>query len=99
MSQVLHVEIIGYIGSFMLSLMAIPQIVSVYKTKSAADLSYGMMAMLMIGYTFFLTYGVLIMSIPIIASVSLSVVNCLVLIGLKHKYGSASKDIDFESGK
>ena len=78
-----YIEIIGYIGSFMLSLTYIPQIINIYKTKSAKDLSYLMIIMLIIGYIIFLAYGVLIMSIPLIVSISISLVNCIHLFVIK----------------
>lgn len=81
--MVLYIDIIGYIGSFTLSLTYIPQIISIYKTKSAKDLSYLMISMLIIGYIIFLVYGVLIMSIPLIVSISISLVNCIHLFILK----------------
>jgi MtN3 and saliva related transmembrane protein len=82
----LSTEIVGYIGSFTLSLMAIPQIISVYKTKSAKDLSYGMLVVLLVGYIVFLAYGILLYSIPIISSICLSIVNCIHLLILKYIY-------------
>lgn len=87
----LHAEIIGYIGSFTLSFMALPQIYTIYKTKSSNDLSYGTLAMLMIGYILFAIYGILISSLPIMTSLSLSIVNCIILIGLKYKYDQPNK--------
>jgi MtN3 and saliva related transmembrane protein len=84
--MVVYVEVIGYIGSFVLSFMAIPQIYNIWRTKSAKDLSYGMLAMLMIGYILFLTYGVLIWSIPIVTSIAFSITNCSIMIALKWKY-------------
>lgn len=81
--MVLYIDIIGYVGSFTLSLTYIPQIISIYRTKSAKDLSYIMICMLIVGYIIFLTYGVLIMSIPLIVSISISLANCIHLFILK----------------
>ena len=81
--MVLYIDIIGYIGSFTLSLTYIPQIISIYRTKSAKDLSYVMICMLIIGYIIFLAYGILIMSIPLIVSISISLANCIHLFILK----------------
>ncbi len=81
--MVLYIDIIGYIGSFTLSLTYIPQILNIYKTKSAKDLSYWMINLLIIGYIIFLVYGILIVSIPLIASISISLVNCIHILILK----------------
>ena len=78
-----YIDIIGYIGSFTLSLTYIPQIIDIYKTKSAKDLSYLMIIMLIIGYIVFLAYGILIMSIPLIVSISISLANCVHLLIIK----------------
>jgi MtN3 and saliva related transmembrane protein len=77
------IDIVGYIGSFTLSVTYIPQIISIYKTRSTKDLSYIMVIMLIIGYIIFLVYGVLIKSIPLIASISISLTNCVHLVVLK----------------
>jgi MtN3 and saliva related transmembrane protein len=82
----IYVEVVGYIGSFTLAFMTLPQIINTYKTKSAKDLSYGMLGMMMVGYSFFLTYGILIYAIPIISSISLSILNCSILISMKRYY-------------
>jgi MtN3 and saliva related transmembrane protein len=87
----LYIEIIGYVGSFILAFMSVPQIINVYKTKSAKDLSYGMFIMLFIGYIFFMLYGILIHSIPIISSVALSICNCVHLTWLKYYFDRKNK--------
>ena len=81
--MVLYIDIIGYIGSFTLSLTYIPQIINIYRTNSAKDLSYVMICMLIVGYIIFLAYGILIKSIPLIVSISISLANCIHLFILK----------------
>jgi MtN3 and saliva related transmembrane protein len=84
--MVLYVDILGFIGSFLLAFMAIPQIYAIYKRKSADDIAYGMLVMLGFGYMLFLIYGILLPSTPIIASTSLSLFNLIVLICMKFTY-------------
>ncbi len=90
MTNELIIDIVGYTGSFVLSFMALPQIYNIIKTKSSKDISYGMLFLLMIGYILFLVYGILIWSIPIMASISFSIMNASILLFLKYKYDKTS---------
>lgn len=85
-----YVDIIGFIGSFTLSSMAIPQIITTYKRKSAEDISYGMLFLLLLGYSVMMAYGVLLPSLPIVTSLCLSIFNNIVLIVLKIKYDGSN---------
>jgi len=59
-------DIIGYLGGFFIMISFIPQVIKSYKTKSVKDLSLGMILATLIGTGFWITYGFLIESMPII---------------------------------
>lgn len=56
----------GYLAAFCTTIAFIPQAVKVYKTKHTKDISLGMFSLLIAGFVFWLWYGILLLSYPII---------------------------------
>ena len=67
-------DTIGFISATLTTIAFIPQVVRVWKTKSARDVSLGMYALFNTGVALWLYYGLLIESWPIIAA------NCITLL-------------------
>ena len=67
-------DIIGYIGSFFISIVFIPQIIHIYKTKEVNAISYYTQIISILSSIFMLFYGYLIDSLPIIL--------CNIVVGL-----------------
>ena len=67
-------DTIGFISATFTTIAFIPQVLRVWKTKSARDVSLGMYALFNIGVALWLCYGLLIESWPII------VANCITLL-------------------
>ena len=59
-------EIIGYLGGVFIMLSFVPQVIKSYKTKSVGDLSVWMIVATLIGTGFWIAYGALITSSPIV---------------------------------
>lgn len=59
-------EIIGYLGGIFIMVSFVPQVTKSYKTKSVGDLSLGMIVATLVGTVFWVIYGVLIRSMPVI---------------------------------
>lgn len=57
---------LGYLAAFCTTIAFIPQAVKVYKTKHTKDISLGMFSLLIAGFVFWLWYGILLLSYPII---------------------------------
>lgn len=79
-------EIFGLLAGAITSMGFIPQLIRGYRTKKLDDVSYYMPAVLAIGMTMWLIYGVFQEAIAIIAANSFGIICCLVLIFLKKKY-------------
>ena len=58
-------DLIGYLGGFFIMISFIPQVIKSYKTKSVKDLSMTMIITTIIGSIFWVTYGVIIKSMPV----------------------------------
>jgi len=61
-------DTIGFISATFTTIAFIPQVVRVWKTRSARDVSLGMYALFNTGVALWLYYGLLIESWPIIAA-------------------------------
>ena len=65
-------DTIGFISATFTTVAFIPQVVRVWKTKSARDVSLGMYALFNTGVALWLWYGLLIDSWPVIAANSIT---------------------------
>ena len=72
-------EIFGYITSFINTILFIPQVNIVYKTKDTTSISYTYLSLEIISSLMSLGYGILIKEYPIIISSS-SILFCTSLI-------------------
>lgn len=79
-------EIIGYIGALFLTITLIPQLWLTYKTKKVDDISFGFIGLQMLTCVFFLTYGILLNSTPLMLANSTVLTQLSVLAFLKVKY-------------
>src|SRR5690349_9686362 len=72
---------VGSLAGSLTTLSFLPQVIRVYKLKSAHDLSYGYLGMFATGVTAWFIYGLLIRSIPVIFTnlVTLSLVLAIMV--------------------
>ena len=79
-------DIIGYLGGILIVVSFIPQVIKTYRTKSVKDLSLWMLIATIFGSVFWLMYGILISSMPIIVMNSIFSIIVLCQLYLKLKY-------------
>jgi MtN3 and saliva related transmembrane protein len=79
--------LIGLIGASLTTFSFLPQAVKAIRTKHTKDLSMPMLIMLIFGIAFWVTYGILIKNIPLIAANSVSLVLMTTIYFIKRKYG------------
>lgn len=68
------------------SITFLPQVIKVWKTKSAKDLSTLMLLLLMVGVSLWLVYGLVIADAAIIYTNSMVLLMTLILLFFKLKY-------------
>ncbi|HSD64783.1 MAG TPA: SemiSWEET transporter [Ignavibacteriaceae bacterium] len=61
-------SLFGYIAAICTTISFVPQAVKVHKTRSTKDISFGMFLLMTAGVAFWLIYGLMINSLPIIAA-------------------------------
>lgn len=79
-------ELIGYLGGIFIMISFVPQVIKSYKTKSVRDLSVWMVAATLIGTIFWIIYGYLIKSSPVLVMNIIFGVVVLFQMFLKMKY-------------
>lgn len=80
------IQILGLVAGTITSITFLPQVVKIWQTKSAKDLSLAMLLMLMVGVTLWLTYGLLVKDAAIIYTNSMVLAMSSVMLFFKLKY-------------
>ena len=79
-------DIIGYLGGIFIMISFVPQVIKSYKTKSVKDLSIWMIIATLIGTSFWITYGILIKSKPVMVMNVIFLFVVVYQLFLKIKY-------------
>jgi len=79
--------ILGSIAAFLTTFAFLPQVIKTHKSRHTRDLSLVMYFFFSVGLMFWLVYGVMISSIPMIAANTLTLAMSLYMIYLKLRYG------------
>ncbi len=78
---------IGFIAGGLVTLGIIPQLIRIFKLKSAHDVSALFNIFLLLGMTFFLAYGILLSLMPVIIWNAIGMVLVTAVLYGKWKYG------------
>ena len=80
------ITIIGLIAALFTTVSLLPQLIKVYKTKSAKDISTGMFTLFGAGVLLWFVYGVFVNDLPIIVANSLAFIQAAVILFFKARY-------------
>jgi MtN3 and saliva related transmembrane protein len=78
--------IVGFIAGLITTAANVPQVWKTYRNKSGEGLSFRTLLALAIGLGLWITYGIMIKSLPLIATNVVVVLLILSLIGMKLKF-------------
>ncbi len=79
-------QILGLTAGTITSITFLPQVIQIWKTKSAKDLSLNMLLLLIIGVSMWLTYGILAADAAIIYTNSMVLAMSLIMLVFKIKF-------------
>lgn len=79
-------DIIGYIGGVFSSVSFLPQVIKIWNTKSANDLSMATLVLLATNVSLWLTYGIAIGSIPLWLTNAIVLAMVLTMIYFKRRF-------------
>lgn len=80
-------EWVGYLAATITTLSFVPQVIQVWRTRSAADISFGMYAGFMVGVALWVLYGIRIHAWPVIAANSVTLVLAASILVGKARFG------------
>lgn len=83
----LSAELIGYIATVLSIVSFFPQVLKSWKTKSTKDVSLPMYLIFTVSQALWLTYGILIVSWPLIIANTIIFLLSLSVLLLKLRYG------------
>lgn len=79
--------LIGVLAGILTTIAFVPQVLHVYKTRSAKDISFGMYAIFVSGVLLWLVYGWMIMALPVIIANAVTLVLAVAILVGKIKFG------------
>ena len=80
------IEILGLVAGTITSITFLPQVIRIWKTKSAKDLSINMLLLLMVGVSMWLAYGIFQKDAAIIYTNSMVLLMGMVMLYFKFKF-------------
>jgi MtN3 and saliva related transmembrane protein len=78
--------VLGLVAGALTTASFVPQLVKVWRTKSAEDISMGMFATFCVGVVLWLIYGIALRDVAIIAANGVTLVLALAIVVLKIRY-------------
>jgi MtN3 and saliva related transmembrane protein len=79
-------EILGLAAGTISSITFLPQVIKIWQTKSAKDLSLPMLLLLVLGVSMWLTYGIIIKNVPVIYTNSMVLFMTFIMLFFKLKF-------------
>lgn len=79
--------VVGFIAGILTTVAFVPQILRVWRTRSAEDISLGMYTLFTLGVVLWLIYGILIYSWPIIFANCVTLLLAGAVLIMKLKFG------------
>ncbi len=83
----MSIEWFGFIAGGIMTIATLPQIIRVYKLKSAREISLIFVTAMIIGFSCWLAYGIALKLTPIILWNSINIVLFSIFLSAKLKYG------------
>ena len=80
------IQILGLAAGTITSITFLPQVIHIWKTRSAKDLSLMMLLLLILGVLLWLTYGILVRDAAIIYTNSMVLAMSLILLYFKMRF-------------
>jgi MtN3 and saliva related transmembrane protein len=81
-----NIKILGLIAGTITSITFIPQVLQIWKTKSAKDISILMLSLLIIGVSLWLAYGIAVKDVAIIYTNGMVLAMSLLMLYFKFRF-------------
>lgn len=85
--QMNHITLLGLTAGALTTISLLPQVVKIWNSKSAKDISFGMYSILCTGLLLWIFYGFFIDSLPVVITNIFSFILACIILALKTRYG------------
>jgi MtN3 and saliva related transmembrane protein len=92
------VEAIGFTAATLTTVALVPQLVRVWRLRSAREISLGMFLMFSVGVTLWLVYGLAVHAMPVVLANAVTLVLSLAILGLKLRFDRHATDREQPKG-
>lgn len=89
--QITDMETLGYVAGILTTIAFVPQVLQIYKTKSAKDVSLAMFLLFTLGVLLWLVYGISANALPVIIANSITLILSMVILFFKFKYRETNR--------
>ncbi len=83
---IVSTDFLGLVAGFLTTIAFLPQLIKIWKTQSADDISIGMFTLFATGVALWGVYGLEIHSIPVVVANSVTLVLSLIILFLKMSF-------------
>ena len=80
------ITILGLVAGTLTTLAFLPQLLKIWQTKSAKDISFNTLVMFNIGILLWLIYGIYLNALPIILANLFTLIFNMIIVWLKIRY-------------
>ena len=95
MGQLFSSDVLGFIAAVLTTAAFFPQVIKIYQTKKAEDVSFLMLIMFITGLLFWIVYATQVNALPVlIANVITFILNTIILT-LKLIYKKNAENVNF----
>ena len=81
---------LGFAAGSLTTLAFIPQVIQIWRSKSANDISWGMFVIFSVGVALWLAYGIALNELPLIIANAVTLALALLILFLKWFYRKTS---------
>lgn len=81
-----YIQLLGLAAGSLTTAAFLPQVIKTWKSRSAKDLSLGMFSLFCLGVALWLTYGLIVKDIPVIAANLLTLMLASTLLFFKLRF-------------
>lgn len=79
--------LIGLLAGFLTTIAFVPQVIHLWRKRSAQDISWGMFILFTMGVALWLAYGILLQAMPVIVANAVTLVLAITILSLKWWFG------------
>lgn len=86
------INILGLVAGTCTTVAFIPQVLQVWRTRSAQDISIGMYSVFIVGVALWLVYGLVVNSMPVVLSNLVTLLLASAVLGMKMWFENRQKN-------